>query len=236
MKFYIITCDKTSHILKGTTYLYNKYVTGDYQFVVLGNNKPYGLPDNFEFVKIKDTDDTRRWTKSIHDYVKTQNDEYFGFALDDYLPASPANQETIDELMEYARSHKVGRISIQFLSPFDEEAFGPQTFPLEGHIIQQYHNTLYRISCQSSIWNREYFLKVFNHNWSPWNLELRGSKRAFHDDYETIGANPPPMNWGWGGALSAKWPGKINMRDVSQEDKDYFATIYKEEIIEYYGA
>ena len=45
----------------------------------------------------------------------------------------------------------------------------------------------YRLSGMPSIWNRKYFLKYLQNEWSPWDWEIKGSELAKNDNYKILG-------------------------------------------------
>ncbi len=232
LPFYIITSDATSGILPAAGYLYNKYwqPDGGQKFKVLGNHPPaQKLADNFEFVKIKDENNIQKWTRYIYDYIAKNNTaEYFVLALDDYLPNQKLRPEILSGLLSYAKNHgKVGRIE---LGQWEEWRYEPVE-KLENYEIVKLKNNAryrtlqikpsanYRISPQISVWNREYFLKYFNHDWTPWQLELTGSELARNDGWEVIAAiNGSPFDWVAESALSGRWPGMVNILGMPGQD------------------
>ena len=223
--FYIITCDKTSSILKASSYLLNKYWKG-YNFTVLGNN-PVDLPENFTFVKIKNDDNPRHWTKDLYEFFKNTKDEYFILSLDDFFFNREADNNKLDNLLSYTKDHKVGRIQ---LIDFQEGYYELLGISNESNtkLLRLKQDAIYRLSCQVSIRDRDYLLKYFNHNWTPWDLELRGSKHAMNDGWEIIGSYSSVMGSNIEGALSSKWPGKVNIRGLKDEDLEY---LLKENIL-----
>jgi len=236
--FYIITSDATSFILKATCYLYNKYwnIDNSQYFKILGNSKPTEkLPDNFEFIKIKNENKIKHWTKHIYKFIlENEKNDYFILTLDDYLPNRHLKINIFDGLISYAEeSGKVGRIGLGWspvrgyenIKKFDEYT-----------IYRLNQNTIYRLVCQTSVWNREYLLKYFNHNWAPWDLEICGSKRAKNDGMEIIGAKDDlPFDWIEESALSSRWPGMINILGLQKEGLKYFIEegIFKKESLQY---
>jgi len=217
LPFYIITSDATAEILPASCYLYNKYwlPQGGQHFKILGNHGPKeNLPENFEFVKIKDENNIQKWTRYLHDYIlNNETGEYFVLALDDYLPNAPLDTELFGKLVTYAKTHeKIGRLP---LGRLDVESWDR----IEDYLVKLKPDSVYRLSCQISVWNREYFLKYFNHDWTPWQLELEGSKLAKNDGWEIVGTNGAwAFGWMEESALSGRWPGMVNILGLKPED------------------
>ncbi len=225
LPFFIITSDATSEILPAACYLYNKYwadpdkIFGSTQnFEVLGNHNPAKLmPKNFQFVKIKDDNNIKKWTRYIYNYIKNNHTEdFFIISLDDYLPNDYFKPKIMEELLTFAKNKKVGRIA---LGRLDVEKWDVAKSFDGYNIIKLKQNSVYRLSCQTSVWNREYFLKYFNKDWTPWELEIQGSKEAKNDGWKIIGTNGEwVFSWQEESALSGRWPNMINILGVRPED------------------
>lgn len=68
MKWHIVTCDKTRHIIPAQQYLFSKYVPeADIEYIDVANK------------------DTEGWTHHVLEGLKT-TDEHIVFGLDDFLP------------------------------------------------------------------------------------------------------------------------------------------------------
>lgn len=221
LPFYIVTSDATAHILPTVAYLYNKYWhrKEEQSFTILGQSQlSVVLPSNFNFVSIREKNDVRRWTRDIYQYIKHhETSEYFILTLDDYLPNQALHEEVLERLLAYARAHKkVGRIGLGW-SPL--AGFTEIEKTEEGTVYALLPQASYRLVCQTSVWNREYFLKYFWHWWTPWQLELRGSWWAKHDGWEIIGSKDPlAFDWVEESALSGRWPGRINILGMHPGD------------------
>jgi hypothetical protein len=222
--FYIITSDATSYILPVTCYLYNKYwnTDGSQRFTILGNHPPEEkLPENFEFVQVKKENNIHKWTKYLYDYIlENEKSEQFIVTLDDYLPNQELGADMMEELIAYAKQNgKVGRIELGKLEEDRCEVIQQKN----GYeLVRIKPDAPYRISCQTSVWNREYFLKYYNHDWTPWELEITGSEMAKNDGWEIIGTKgKTSFDWVSESALSGRWPGMINILGMRPEDVRY---------------
>ncbi len=222
--FYIVTSDATSDILPATCYLYNKYwqPEGGQQFKILGNHSPkQTLPDNFVFIKIKDENNIQNWTRYLYDYIlQNEASDFFILTLDDYLPNAPLKPEILQQMVAYARGHKnVGRLP---LGRLDVERWATVQDFGGFQLVKLNEDSPYRLSCQTSVWNREYFLKYFRNSWTPWQLELTGSTLARGDGWNIIGVDGDwPFGWMEESALSGRWPDMVNILGIRPEDVKY---------------
>lgn len=225
LPIYIISCNKTARILPLTVHLYNKYwqLPGvQQQFIILGQDKPtFGLPDNFSFFSFTQDNDITVWTREIYRYIKDhEKSDYFILTLDDYVPNGPLVPEVWQTLWEYTQRHAtVGRAA---LGRLDIETWDGVESKDSYEVVKLRQNSLYRLSCQTSIWNRAYFLKYFNHDWSPWQLELAGSQLAQGDGWDIVGTNNRwAFSWQEESALSGRWPNHVNILGIAPEDVRY---------------
>jgi len=186
--------------------------------MVLGHEKPSGLPENFSFTKVRADDSPQHWTLDIYNFILNQPDEYFILSLDDFFATDYLRQDILDSLMEYTIANHVGRIQLGYMVEQSSELLKTNSL---CNITALGKDKLYRLSTQTSIWKKEYLLKYFNHNWTPWNLELRGSKRALNDGWQIISSIPQPFHWVPQTALSNKWENKINVACLPPEDLKY---------------
>jgi hypothetical protein len=238
LPFYIVTSDVSKEILPATAYLYNKYwkPKKEQNFKILGNHSPESkLPNNFEFIKIKNENNIQKWTRYLYDYIlNNEKNDFFILSLDDLMPNSPLKPEIFEKVLSYAKNiGKVGRIAMGRLDVEKKEIV--KNFSAYD-IVRLKQDTIYRISCQTSIWNREYFLKTFNRDWTPWELELKGSKEAKNDGWEILGTDRDWMfGWEEESALSGRWPGMMNILGMRIEDVRYLIEqkIFQPEKLQY---
>ena len=207
MKTFIVTCDKSSWILKAFAHMANKF--WKQEFTVLGFSKFPELPDNFETISMAPKQETiHTWTRDIYNVIKDCKDEFVIFGLDDYLLLEKFNWWFFDEGMTLMRENKnIGRYELGYgahqkknIQSINERFF---KYGTEAN---------YRISCQMSIWRTEYLLKYLNHDWTPWQFEVLGSREANKDGYEVIGTiGEYALRTIEESALSGRHPDNINV-------------------------
>lgn len=225
LPFYIITSDHTSFILPVTAYLLNKYWGSDQHFKILGNNKPIvELPSNFEFIKIKSDNNIQLWSTYIANYLKNnESNEHVMITLDDYFPNQKLDLNIYNDLVELAKNNsKIGRINVGYFNYNRISQVNIITDKPEYNLFYLRQNVPYRLTCQTSLWNKSYLERYFSNNFTPWDLELKGSDMANNDGFHIAGTYKKfAFDWIQESALSGRHPGKINVLGLPIEDIKY---------------
>tara|TARA_R100001509_G_C4884677_1_gene221609 strand:- start:4675 stop:6417 length:1743 start_codon:yes stop_codon:yes gene_type:complete len=177
-KVFIPCCDESLPIVKINSYLFNKFWP-DLEVVYLGFKKPeYELYSaNHTFVSLSDTQEggSSKWTRYIHQYLSSIDDQVVMFSIDDYLLCQEPNLSMIDIAYKLISKNKnVGRFDLTFDSQVEGNIH--EVSKLKGHTVAVKHpGAPYRISTQPALWKREYLLKFLDNDWSPWQFELNGT-------------------------------------------------------------
>jgi len=215
MRWLIATSDNLSYILKPYAWLMDKYIPEITDIEVLGYSVFPELPEKYKCISLAQQQvslDT--WTRNLYNYIKTIEDEFVVFGLEDLLPIRSIDYNILNPAIEYMRNNAlVGRYElgtghcwhngIYFLNP----------------LIYEYgFNSLYRISTQTAIWRTSYLLEYLDNDWTPWQFEIEGSKIAQDDSYKVIATQHKfALEWVHS-ALSGKYPDKINVQGIQHSD------------------
>ena len=222
LPFYIISSDATSHILPATAYLLNKYWGNNQEFKILGNNKSkYDLPNNFEFIKIKNENDIQNWSYHIYNFLKeNEKSEHVIITLDDYFPISLLDINIYNDLLKTTQDNeKVGRVNIGYFNSNRINEVNIISHKDDYDLFFLNQNATYRLTCQTSIWKTEYLLNFLKNNFTPWDLELKGSLMSNNDGFEIVGTfKKHAFDWIQESVLSNRHPGKINVLGLPIED------------------
>ena len=217
MKVHLITCDKTSRILRAFAHQAKKYFPEDTEFVVLGYSVFPELPDNYKIVSLAETqNDLHEWSRNLFDYFNGINDEYIITSLDDFLPTRKFDEEIFENAaLTMFSDFTIGRYEIGIGHSWHG------AIAVKGKVYYYGPKSLYRISTQMSVWRRSYLLKYLNNDWTPWEFELEGSKQAVTDGMNIIASSgKPALEWvaNGMGALSNTWGDKINVTGMIKAD------------------
>jgi len=217
-KIYMITCDKTNHILKLTIPLFDKYWNIEKNIKILGFNKPeMELPSDYEFISMRPAqlsiDD---WGRDIASVLENIEDEYIIFMLDDFTPIDYINEDVYNKLSSLMEEDKrIVRCSLGR----DMFIFSP-TIVVEQYdnysLIEQLQPSAYRITCQPSIWKTKYLVSFLKRSTNPWNFEVNNNPV---DGLRMIGTKDKyAYRWSKETALSGLNPNKVNILGMKMSD------------------
>ena len=104
------------------------------------------------------------------------------FIFEDYYLAEKLHIERIQKYLDAVEKHNMNRLQI---SPLDK-GYNYQHY---GEGISEYKEILttgnYIISCQPSIWKREWLKKTIQPHYSPWDFEIVGSRKLVNQETRT---------------------------------------------------
>jgi len=228
MIVYLITCDKTSHILPATIYLYKKFFVENTRIRILGFKKP-NLPDwnNVEFISLASKQESiKKWSKYIYDYLITIKDELIFFALDDFFPIDYVNKQCLSYVVNYMKENKVGfcNVSQEPSSCIKRNEVDKILIDKDFFVYKRKKNVNYQLVLQPGIWNRKYLLEALSINLTPWEFELSRSNWANKHVYFNIATSNFPNNnhtclmaYSAQSSLSSKWNGYISVLGLKHE-------------------
>ena len=226
LKLYIPTYDENEFFLKYFQYFFNKY-WGGVSVVFLGFKKPdMEFDDNFSFVSLADerVGGVGNWSTYLVDYFSSIDDNYFIFGLDDFLIVREVDLDIFEACLEIM-GDTIGRIDLQ---PLQHARNKNDLSHYKTHNGVEFiklaqssrSDNLYRLSCAFSIWNKKWFLKTLEKNWSPWDWEINANNGRHDDDGFDVVSTKDRWCIKKTEGLSGRWAGKINVKAIRQEDKD----------------
>jgi hypothetical protein len=200
MKFLIVTCNKTKHILPAFDRQFEKYVDSgifERHIIDLGDEP------------------VATWTQNVYKRIKDIEDEFVVLSLDDYLIIDWFDECVFrDVLCEMYADETIGRYELGF------GGGRKANIHTEGLPYYKYdQNMQYRVSCQISVWRTSYLLSFLLQNWSIWDFEVKGSKMSNHDGMEVVATKENyALRWIEESALSARHPGRVNLLGMRISD------------------
>lgn len=236
IKVIIPICDDNLWIMPILRQMYTKYWAEDcFEIHVLGFKEPE--PDFvveawrhqwfFHSLDSSQKGGSQSWTKYIANFLKTIDDEYIIFALEDFIPTDYLNLDRISEVLSWHNRNNrkpIGRFELGWDTMMSVEHEVVQN--MNGYdIIEAKQNSMYRISTQTSIWNRKYLIKYMDRRWTPWQFEIDGSIMSTADFTHSIIACSDktnfrkfPAKWVHKGSISRLQPGKFNILGMKLDD------------------
>jgi len=216
MKWCIATSDSLSYILKPYAWLMDKYLPEITDINILGYSVFPELPYKYDCVSLEEIQVTLdTWTRNLYNYFQHVRDEFVVFTLEDLLPIRSINYAVFNTAFQYMQDNeKVGRYELGTGHCWHKDI----NYVDIDNIYEYGYNSLYRISTQTAIWRTEYLLEYLNHDWSPWQFEVEGSKIAQTDGKVVIATEKNyALEWVHS-ALSSKYPDMINVQGIKHED------------------
>ena len=166
MTVYVSTCDKYMHLLKGFTYLFNKYWGEDQAVIVLGfAQPPFELPSNFTFHSMEPVE-TRAWTDNMRDYFVSIEDDHFVFMFDDYWLTEKVNLDEVAEMETFVINGAAKGDLSNNTNYFSHTK--------RGDYVVADTPAPYRTSTQPAVWSREWLIGILKPGLDPWGFELQG--------------------------------------------------------------
>lgn len=185
----IPTCDQYSVVIPKTLTYFYRHWTLPHRITVLGVSRgtlkvPAGLGAHVFGIFL--TID-KGWSANLLRYLAVMGDEPFLMFMDDHI-LFEVNNDLIQEAHEIIQRPDVGCVRLVPWPgptlPFDVEGFGEIDRTLE-----------YAISLQASFWKPQTLRDLLDLKWSPWQVELEGSKRAAMYDKRFVGCKTCAVNY-----------------------------------------
>lgn len=227
---YIPICDDNLWVLDIYSFLFKKFWGNKQKVVWMGFKKPEKeLPKNFTFVSLAEKQEggSTKWTRYIHDYLVSIDDEYIIFSLEDFFPTGEPNWNILSELYGQVKNDKtIGRCDIawdSFITVFSKN--NPAKMLNKYKIVKKNENysvidipkeAPYRVSTQPAIWRRDYLLRFLDNDWNPWQFEEIGTALSRNTPDKIIAVADGkfqhfPTKWIHKGAVSRFHEDKINV-------------------------
>jgi hypothetical protein len=214
MKIHIATSDKSSYILKAFEWLADKYIPEIEEIIVLGYSIFPNLSKRYTKVSLADKQDSPdEWSIRLLEYFNSIEDKQVIFGLDDFLPTKPFDYKIFNHAIKYMYDNNVKRYELGVGHSWHTHKH------IKDDFVYEYgQDSLYRISTQFSVWDREYLIKRLLGKTNAWDFELQGSRDAISDGEIIIATYPYAWDWVQAGALSGRHPNKVNVLGIKRED------------------
>lgn len=171
------SCDKYEPIWKNFQLCFDKTWKHhtDNIFVTENKNVNNYTPTKFQTVK----SNKKSWGERMLDGIASCQSKYIFFILDDYLFTYSYSENQLVEYINLMNHFSIDRLQISPSSFQHYEKYNE--VPTKFLKISQH--SLYSISMQPSIWNKEYLESILLPTYSPWDFEIDGSS-AINTNYK----------------------------------------------------
>jgi len=193
---YISTNNKHAKALEIYVHLYNKFMDGN-ELRILGYDEPnFKLPENCKFISMGVQGTVTEWSTDLNNYFSQCEDEYFIYSTEDVFLYKQPNIEYLNYLVEFVKTNSwIGRLNLVNIGEENGDTMlNSRHFTsnflkhLDGNFgrvnLYQLSNSSYTLTCQPSIWNKDFFLKYMDDGLDPWSWE--GSKKAKNDPFYKV--------------------------------------------------
>ena len=186
MRVLVTTSDQYLHLLMPYAILFNRYWPGQ-QVTMLGFDSADlpTLPNNFEYISLgKQEDFGRFWTDPIIPYIDKIKEDYFVVTCADMLLTDYANLKKIELLEKEISSGSAKKALLNcHLNGYTEKH--------KDGINKLWQKAPYRTTLNMSIWEKEYFKKYLNPNFTIWDFEIKNMPESQEDGAVIITPDSP---------------------------------------------
>jgi len=178
----VTTSDAYHHILPVFFKQYNKF-WGD-PFDLVGYKKPPDLPSNCTFVSLGVQRGPKFFTDDLAPYFQKQ-DTWVVWLFEDSL-IKGFDRVAFDKIVDtFSINPDIGKINLTNEGMHRDHE-------LAGDYFYVVTNTLYRLSTQPAIWNRDFLLRYMTPGLSPWGFETKVAYPS--DNYKIVGPTTNILN------------------------------------------
>lgn len=144
----------------------------------------------FEILDIEYEGELTGWSNFVSNYLKTLEDKFIVFALDDYLIS--------DRMWSILPRLQEGIVCAKLCQCSESE------------------NIEYPVTTQYTLWDREFLISLLDQTTTPWDFEMRGSQ-IFKKTNQKM-QHWPVLKYYTNSSLSNRWEG-IRLDGLNEEDK-----------------
>ena len=162
----VCSCDKYADLLAPFATLWRKYWPDcPFETVLVTETAP---ENSFCFNRVVACGHGKPWCHNLSIALEAIATPYVLMLMDDYLLVSPVDSSLVLRRLSEAKKFDVASLRLNPLPP------GRRTWP-DSDLLEMPKNVAYCVTCQTSIWNREFLLDLAKRNKSAWEFERYGS-------------------------------------------------------------
>jgi hypothetical protein len=200
LNIYISTSNQYHGCLKPFAYLFNKFWSRQQKVTFVGYDLPdFDLPENFEFVSLGKQRGPSYYGNDFRLFFESLDDEYFIYTMEDQFIYDMVEVDLVHKLSSYVKQKDVGRVCLTN-SIFQNHMGKRHEFYLNDsnyELVKYSQDSEFRITCEWTIWDRDYLCGYLLDGMDPWQFERIGSQNSKNDGYNLIGCkNQVPIHHG----------------------------------------
>lgn len=182
----VYTNDNHLWLLRGFSYLWNKY-SDNHRVTVAGFNQPdFALPKNFRFYSLGEQLPAERWSNGLIKLINDFDCKHFILLLEDFWLFDHVDCR-IFNILPRVMTDDTLRIDLSGnrASYKQAQAIGSIN---SYKLVETKAGTPYQMSFQAALWDSKNLLSVLRENENPWKAEVEGSGRV--GDLRVFGTRP----------------------------------------------
>ena len=220
MKIILAGYEGSKKILSTTSFLYKKYIPSDFDIFYLNYGKFSGELETGTYISLDDQQKggSSSWSRYLVNYLKSLDDEFVIFSLDDYLQSNYMNWQAYENAYNYMKSDsyivscKMSIGPTYRLNDFDK---------IDDQIYLLRKTAGYSATTQMNLWRRNFLIDILSRISTPWEFELNASPYLSSSSFKVIGSFDVIFNYPEPSSISSRHPNKISVlgNKISDIDK-----------------
>lgn len=229
MKYYVLTCDRlVDKTCEMVDWNFQKFWP-EIEVVVLGYSTPKYKPQHSKFISLGKDLGVGSVCTQVSSFFETSDDDYFVLGVDDTPLICNVNHDSFLKLLDVIKSDKkIGRLGLTKDNYRRKHNVLYKVGDMDVFINE--HDTEYRLSLATSLWNKKFFLEYGKKSSSLWDFELKGSEISKESDWKISGSNPWLLDNGHiykrGKVIESWYKGIYTGVEFSKEDISFLKNLY----------
>mgnify|MGYP003635773610 CR=1 FL=1 len=187
---YISTSDNYHHCLQPFAYLFNKFWSSTQKVIFLGYKEPtQKLPSNFSFISLGEQLGPEWYANDLRKFFESINDKQFIYTMEDQFILDYVDVDLINTLISQCAGENVGRACLtnSIFQTHMNKKHDPYKQVNDYELVSYAQNSAFRITCEWSVWDKEYMCSYLKDGLDPWQFERISSDQSIYDGTDLIG-------------------------------------------------
>ncbi len=193
-----MTSDKYIYAVRPFLWLLKKYWQPMPAVTVAGfSPPPFALPDGVHFISLGEFSafPIGMWSDALIGALKAMPDEFVTIMLEDYWLIRPVKSALVETAYGYMKTHTS---TVKFDLCADRLYAGDANTNYGKYgdldLVWSRPGSPYHLSLMAGIWNKKHLLSVLKGGWSPWDVEIDGTRvLSRRQDLYVVGSHQWPV-------------------------------------------
>ena len=187
---YISTSNNYHHCLQPFAYLFNKFWSDKQKVTFLGYDTPtQQLPDNFNFISLGKQLGPEWYANDLRKFFESINDKQFIYTMEDQFILDYVNKDLVNTLLQECERSNVGRACLtnSIFQTHMGKKHDSYKQVSDYELITYSQDSAFRITCEWSVWDKDYICSYLKDGLDPWQFERISSNQSKYDSVDLIG-------------------------------------------------